>query len=74
MYQKLIAYNNDTLFGLPYYSGEVDYAAGLCPVAERIENDKIVMNDFIRPPAEIEDMKDVVDAFEKVYENRDELK
>ena len=32
------------------------------------------MNDFIRPPAEIEDMKDVVDAFEKVYENRDELK
>ena len=72
MYQKLVAYNN-TFFGAPHYLGEVDYAAGLCPVAEKIENEKMIMNDFIRPPATIEDMKDVVDAFQKVYENKDEL-
>ena len=73
MYQKLVAYNNNTLFRAPYYLGEVDYTAGLCPVAEKIENEKMIMSDFIRPPTTIEDMKDVVDAFEKVYENRDEL-
>ena len=72
MYQKLVAYN-DTFFGVPHYLGKVDYAAGLCPVVEKIESEKMIMNDFIRPPATIEDMKDVVDAFRKVNENKDEL-
>ena len=33
----------------------------------------IFINDFIRPPATLSDMQDVVNAFEKVYENKEEL-
>jgi len=74
MFQKKIAYGrNGCPFKCPWYEGRVNYEKGLCPVTERIESKHMIGTEFIRPPATLEDMKDVVRAFEKVYENRSEL-
>ena len=74
MYQKRVAVGaGGCPFDCPHYDGEVDYSPGICPVVERVERETLFMNDFIRPPATLEDMEDVVNAFEKVYEHRSEL-
>jgi hypothetical protein len=72
MYRRRVAFSG----GYPFeeHGGPVqDYGPGLCPVTERAQM-TVVMNDFIRPPATTADMADVVRAFEKVYENKDELR
>ena len=52
----------------------IDYSKGICPITEEIEEKKMFINDYIRPPANLDDMKDVVNAFVKVYEKKAELK
>lgn len=74
MYQEQIAFGAvGCPFKCPFYRGTVDYRKGLCPVTERIEEKQLVATEFMRPPATLEDMRDVVRAFEKVHERRAEL-
>lgn len=74
MFQQQIAYGEvGCPFKCPFYQGKVNYDKGLCPVAERIEAKQMIGTEFMRPPASLEDMKDVVRAFEKVYEQRHRL-
>lgn len=73
MYQNRTAYKNGRPFNDPDYHGTVDYSPGICPVVERVNDEQLMLNDFIRPPADLNDMQDVARAFEKVYEHRDEL-
>ena len=54
----------------PHYQGTVDYRKGRCPVTEEIEERRMIATEFVRPPATLDDMGDVVRAFEKVYEHR----
>ncbi len=51
----------------------MDYRYGLCPVAERVEAQQMVLTEFMRPPATRADMDDVIAAFDKVYRNRHTL-
>lgn len=75
MYQKKIAYGKRGWpFSYDKISMSINYSKGICPVTENIENNEIFINDFIRPPATLQDMKDVVDAFFKVYENLHQFK
>ncbi len=69
MYQEQVAYGKGCPFRCPLYQGKVDYRKGLCPVTEQVEQE-IIGTEFMRPPATLRDMKDVADAFEKVYEHR----
>ena len=74
MFQRQIAYGESGCpFKCPLYRGQVNYKQGLCPVTERIEAKYMIGTEFMRPPATLEDMKDVVRAFGKVYEYRLEL-
>ncbi|MGB8951793.1 MAG: DegT/DnrJ/EryC1/StrS family aminotransferase [Candidatus Aminicenantales bacterium] len=74
MYQQQIAYGaSGCPFKCPLYKGNVDYRKGLCPVTERIEEKQLIGTEFMRPPATPADMRDVVCAFEKVYEHRRDL-
>ena len=74
MYQQRIAYGpSGCPFNCPWYKGSTDYQKGVCPVTERIEEKQLIGTEFMRPPANLEDMADVVSAFEKVYEHRQEL-
>jgi perosamine synthetase len=72
MYQQQTAYAGGGPFSSAVYKGKADYRSGLCPVTETIES-QIIGTEFMRPPCDLADMQDVVDAFAKVYAHRDEL-
>ena len=55
------------------YDGDARYEQGLCPVAEAMHERRVLLLGIVRPPASLADMDDVVTAFTKVYERRDEL-
>lgn len=51
-----------------------NYEKGSCPVAEDLYENKLFLTILHAPNSTTEDMKDICNAFEKVWENRDELK
>ncbi len=61
-------------FNCPRYDGQVSYGRGLCPVTERMHFDELLTHEFMRPSMSEKDMADVMAAFHKVYENREELR
>lgn len=71
MYRERIAIGRD---GFPFNQSDVKYHEGLCPVTEQMHNDILVTHEFMRPGMSKGDMDDVLRAFEKVWEHRDELK
>ena len=75
MYQKKIVYGDK---GAPftggYYQGNVSYDKGICPVTERMYEKELVLTAVCRYPVKKADIRDVVQAFEKVYAHMKELK
>lgn len=59
-------------FESPFNEQTPDYSAGICPNAESVLG-KLVLNEFFRPPASPGDIDDVIEAFQKVWDHRDEL-
>ena len=49
------------------------FEPGLCPVVEDLHFNKLVSHEFIVPSMEPSDIDDVVNAFEKVWEHRDQI-
>ncbi len=75
IYQRQIVYGDKGCpFTCSYYSGHIDYTPGICPTCEKMHYDELITHEMIRPPMNNKDMDDVVEAFKKVWENRDELK
>jgi perosamine synthetase len=60
--------------GYPFNLSSVVYKKGDCPVCEELHFDKLFTHELMRPPATKEDLDDVVRAFAKVWENKEELK
>lgn len=73
IYQKKIAYGKD---GWPFKSScrNVDYSKGICPVAEKMYEKELLITSICRHPHTKEDIDDVIRAFEKVFENIEDLK
>jgi perosamine synthetase len=75
LYQQRIAYGRE---GCPWtcghYHGQVSYAKGLCPTAERLHEHELLIADICHTPLTPGDMDDVANAFEKVLEHRLELR
>ncbi|MBK6506672.1 MAG: DegT/DnrJ/EryC1/StrS family aminotransferase [Ignavibacteria bacterium] len=61
-------------FNCPRYEGEVSYDKGLCPVTERMFFEEVFTHEYMRPSFSWDDLKDVTDAYYKVYENISDLK
>lgn len=61
-------------FNCPRYEGDVNYERGICPITEKLHFQELFTHEFMRPGMSKSDMDDVVTAFQKVYDNRDELK
>jgi perosamine synthetase len=75
MYQKRIAFGRDGFpFTYPGWKGSVDYSLGSCPVIERLYYKELMCTDVIHSGVCDSDLADVVDAFEKIYSNLDELR
>lgn len=72
LFQKRIAFGNS---GYPFNlaAATVSYQKGICPVTERLYEKELFLHEFMRPPATKEDLDDVVRAFEKVSQFREEL-
>lgn len=71
IYQEKIAFGKD---GYPFsLSNNTNYEKGLCPVTEDMHYNKLISHEFMRPGMEKKDMDDVINAFEKVWANMDEL-
>lgn len=75
IYQNKIAYGEN---GCPWtcekYQGNVDYSEGICPVAEKMYKDVLITTELMHPGMSQKDLDDVVKAFEKVWQNVNELK
>ena len=56
-----------------HYTGNAKYETGLCPITELLHEKELVMIQICRPPATKEDMDDIINAFEKVINHKDEL-
>lgn len=74
MFQKKIAYGKR---GFPFTSEsafrDVSYDRGICPVCESMHFDELINHELMRPFMTRQDLDDVAEAFEKVWENRGEL-
>jgi perosamine synthetase len=57
----------------PLKTAKQDFALGLCPVVEDLHFHTLVSHEFIVPSMERSDIDDVVNAFEKVWDNKDQL-
>lgn len=75
LYQNKIVYGES---GCPWtcemYKGNANYIKGICPVAEKMHEEILITHELMRPPMTREDLDDVIKTFEKVWENREELK
>lgn len=70
LYQERIAFGRD---GFPFTLSDITYPKGLCPVTEDMHYNRLITHEFMRPGMTKADMDDVVKAFEKVWDNREEL-
>lgn len=70
LFQKKIVYHDD---GFPFNNSDVDYRAGICPVCEELHYKTLITHDLMHSEMTKQDLDDVYNAFEKVYENLDEL-
>ncbi|MBB54129.1 MAG: DegT/DnrJ/EryC1/StrS aminotransferase [Magnetovibrio sp.] len=74
MYQNQIAYGDTGCpFRCPHYTGEPDYAAGLCPTAERLYDLELVTTDICKFPNGAREVKEFVEAVHKVADNQERL-
>lgn len=55
------------------YAGNVDYSKGICPITEKMHFEVLFTHEYMRPGMSREDMMDVVNAMEKIFENAHEL-
>jgi dTDP-4-amino-4,6-dideoxygalactose transaminase len=72
MFQSKIAFGSK---GYPWSASDraYDYSRGACPVAEDLHFNKLIAHEYMRPGMTKADLDDVVRAFTKVWENRNEI-
>ena len=74
IFQKKIAYaSKGGVWERKYYEGNVSYNPKLFPVTEQMYNNELFFIDLMHPGNTKKDLKDVVNAFNKVWENLDSL-
>ena len=67
VYQRKLAFK----FGYPFSApenrdAETNYHEGACPNAERLHFHEMLVNEHVRPPHTLDDMRDIISALDKV--------
>ncbi|MEA2091925.1 MAG: DegT/DnrJ/EryC1/StrS family aminotransferase [Campylobacterota bacterium] len=70
LYQEKIAFGSS---GYPFNLSNIEYKKGDCPICEEMYEDKLILHELMRPGMSKSDLQDVLDAFNKVWENKEEL-
>ena len=74
IFQQKIAYGaNHFPWVIGQQESAVSYAKGICPVAEQMDEDRLILNEIIQSPLTERDVRDIVRAFEKVWDHRHQL-
>jgi len=60
-------------YAYKHYDGKVKYEKGICPIAESLYENELLMTVICRPPTSFEDIDDVVQAITKVIKNKEEF-
>ncbi len=75
IFQQRLAFGSH---GYPWtggaWQGTVDYHKGICPVVEKMHEEVLITHELMRPGLSQTDLDNVVSAFQKVWENIEELK
>lgn len=75
MYQKLIGYGEKGCpFKCPWYNGKVCYKKGICPTAERMYEENLMILQICMFVFSNKEIEAVSQGFHKVFENLDELR
>jgi dTDP-4-amino-4,6-dideoxygalactose transaminase len=75
IYRKKIAFGKHGCpFTCPHYKGAVEYKDGLCPITELMYDKVLFFHNMHRSPLMKPDLDDLINAFYKVYESREQLK
>ena len=74
MYQKRLAYTKGCPFTCGHYDGVPDYTKGLCPVVEKMFEERLLITDVCKYPNTSSDVADVVAAIEKILEGTASLR
>jgi perosamine synthetase len=68
LYRRKAAFKHGYPFTAPENRAIVtNYFEGACPNAETLHREQMLINEHVRPPHTMEDMADIVKAFEKVF-------
>jgi dTDP-4-amino-4,6-dideoxygalactose transaminase len=72
LFQKKIAYGSK---GFPWSLSDkdYDYSKGICPVVEDLHFNTLFSHEYMHPSMSKGDLDDVIEALNKVWENRNEL-
>lgn len=70
VYQRKQAYGDGSY---PWGNNQGNYEKGLCPICEKMHFEALITHELMRPFMTKKDLDDVVAAFCKVYEYREEL-
>lgn len=75
LYQKRVVYGDRGCpFTCGHYDGSVSYEKGICPVVERMHDRELIFGNFCYLGMERPDLDDIINGFQKVVENLDELR
>jgi len=66
-------YHQNKPYFYKYYRGEASYEKGICPNAEKLYSDILIITLLTRPPADFKDMDDIARAIEKIIKNKNEF-
>ena len=66
-------YRDRQPYAFRYYEGKASYEQGLCPTAERLHEQQLILTGIVRPPATFADMDDIAKAIGKVVANKESL-
>jgi perosamine synthetase len=74
LYQKKIAFGNSGYpFSLSKQYETLNYSDGICPIAENIHDNRVIITDFIRLGITNEHLDNFIDAIRKVMNHRSAL-
>lgn len=74
LYQQRLGFGEQGCpFRCGHYQGDVSYEHGICPVAERLQ-DEVISTEVIRPPLTENDVEEIVTAFSKLLSQPDALR
>ena len=75
LYQKKVGYGSKGCpFNCQHYKNDISYKKGSCPTAEWLFDEAFFGFEYAKPPNTLEEMKDVVNAFDKILSHMKELK